>query len=274
MDSDVREADSASLAGLERKLQSARGILNTPAETYLQSRGIPIGEAALAGAMYAPRCGNIEEAVVFPMRDTNGVLLACMARAIYGPEKRIYGQKRLAVFATAGALEPDLLIITEGPLDALSLASCGWPAIALCGTTVPCWLRAFVLRKNIVIATDSDQAGDDAVHRITEEVGRPCKRLKAKTKDWNEDLALLGREALAAELDRRLGTYRPHLECPLCGTSDWRYSYQDGELFCACCYAEDVAALSEDEHRPANVLELRMAVELADQRQRLKHISL
>jgi hypothetical protein len=49
------------------------------------------------------------------------------------PKAMSIGAISAGVFATRGALEADAVAIGEAPLDALSLAACGVPALALFG---------------------------------------------------------------------------------------------------------------------------------------------
>jgi DNA primase len=105
----------------------------------------------------------------------------------------------------AGALDASPVVIVEGPLCALTLALVGVPAVALMGTTTPKWLpRALALRR-VVLALDSDEAGDRAVRDTLTPafgiVGATVERWRpAGAKDWNDVLRSGGTAVLRAAL--------------------------------------------------------------------------
>ncbi|MHB9126178.1 MAG: toprim domain-containing protein [Armatimonadota bacterium] len=253
------EPDVESSAQVKKRLELARPVHDSPAERYLLDRGLPLGEVRLADVLYAPRWSDIGEASVFRIRDTGGETVAAFGRALQGDGKRTFGPKKLGVFATPGALGSEILIVTEAPIDAMSLSSCGWPAIALCGTTAPDWLRSAAIRRTVFLATDSDKAGEDAASELQKQLGRRCNRLRPVNKDWNADLIAIGRPAMAAELSRVLGELLPSLTCPVCRRRDWRYSYPSARVWCGACSEPEEVGLHEDDCRPANIIELRRA---------------
>jgi DNA primase len=108
-------------------------------------------------------------AVLFPIRGRNGRLVACQGRYVDGdqePRMRTGGPKSLGVFATPGARQATELAIVEAPLDALSLAACGVPALALAGTTWPDWLTQACDFRRVLLATDADAAGEAVVAKL------------------------------------------------------------------------------------------------------------
>lgn len=108
-------------------------------------------------------------------------------------------------------MNPDLpaLIVAEAPLDALSLAEAGYPAVALCGTDEPAWLHRICAFRRVLLAFDADEAGDRAGERLApllSSFGAKCERLRPEGgKDWNEVLQA-GREALGDWLALRVLT--------------------------------------------------------------------
>lgn len=105
------------------------------------------------------------------------------------------------------------VIITEAPIDAL--AACGFPSLALCGKSGwPSWLPVKCAFKNVVIAFDADDAGEEGAAKLApvlESLGAKVRRLvpedrpeDEKVKDWNQMLEGWGRERLDEWLCLRL----------------------------------------------------------------------
>ena len=207
-----RRPEASSLPKKEDIIPALQRDLGAPvaqapiARAYLEGRGIPVHVAA--GVTFCPTWCKIETnpgwpAVVFPLRSEEGVIVAAHGRAIRGDGKVTYGPKRQALFETAGALRADTFAIAEAPLDALSLAACGLPAVAVVGTTLPHWLRRHVLGKRILVGTDSDEAGEKAALGFAAELepfGAKVERLCPPRKDWNEVLSIDGAKTLTALL--------------------------------------------------------------------------
>jgi hypothetical protein len=161
-------------------------------------------------------------AVVFFLRGAlRGFDVAAHGRMIDDtakPNKRSAGDIRAGAYWTPGAYRAyvtesaDPLIITEAPIDALSLAAAGMPAIALCGVALREWApKAFGL-KRVLLAFDADKAGDDAAEewKAALRFGTSVKRLRPEGgKDWNELLVKYGPDGLRAFLDRSLRLIYP-----------------------------------------------------------------
>jgi DNA primase len=141
-------------------------------------------------------------------------LIAAQGRFVDGrdnPKAITYGPKKYGVFLTPGALgrmEGAPLIVTEAPIDALSLAAVGFPALALCGTSGPPWLHRAGAFRRVMLAFDADEAGDRAAHELApdlETFGARCSRLRPEGgKDWNEILCTIGAPALCDWLALRV----------------------------------------------------------------------
>ena len=120
------------------------------------------------------------------------------------PKTRTAGSKRLGLFVTPGALEADPITVTEAPVDALSVALCGVPAVALDGTAAPAWLAAACAFRRVVMALDADDRGDAAAVEIGAELtalGATVERWRpAGAKDWNALLVQNGAETLGSNL--------------------------------------------------------------------------
>lgn len=200
----------------KRDLRGLRSLDDTRALTYLVGRGLSADVAGAAGARFSSSFMG-RPAIVFPLRDQSGVLRGAHARYVDGrdrPKARTLGDKRESLFATAGAFSPVLpaLIVTEAPLDALSLAHASYPALAVCGTEPPVWFHRLCAFRRVLLAFDADDAGERAADKLApmlESFGARCERLAPDddlggVKDWNEALQTQGRDNLADWLAARV----------------------------------------------------------------------
>lgn len=189
------EPNPESVAGYSRQVKKVASLAASPAEEYLLSRGISSKLAAASGCRYCPNWGKIGAAVVFPIRNENGRAIAAAGRAITGSGKQTFGPKSMGVFSTPGALDADVVGITEAPIDALTLALVGLPSVALCGTSgLPSWLITKLARpvkraksRTVYLAFDADEAGDAASAKIGEALMlvKTARLRPESAKDWN-----------------------------------------------------------------------------------------
>jgi hypothetical protein len=192
----------------------------TPAALYLARRGIP--ETIATAADVRALSLNGREFAAFPFHDAGGAAVAFQARAIDGAPRghRAQGSKRDGIFATArDALSADRVIVCEAPIDALSLAACGFAAIALGGCNAPAWLPPALAFKRVLLAFDNDAngAGDHAAALLLPALrsfgARPLRLAPHRAKDadksdWNGMLIEHGARPLRAWLPAHLA----HLE--------------------------------------------------------------
>ena len=181
-------------------------VAGTLGAKYLEGRGVPLDAARAAGVRYGrwwKRGENKAEpfnAVLFPVFDLSGNLVAVQARAIFSDVKRTGGDKSQGVFLSApDALQSPRLSMVESPIDALVLATAsGFPAVATLGTTWAEWLPDALEGKDVAQAQDADEAGDKCAAALTSLLtGRATTwRLRpVGAKDWAE---LAEREGLDA----------------------------------------------------------------------------
>lgn len=174
-------------------------------ETYLRRRGINLETAIAAGATFAPKFYG-QGAVIFPICDRDGQQIGASGRYLHAnatPKTRISGSKKNGIFSAfwvspSGQIwkpfdaRTPAVIITEAPIDALSIATSGFPAIAFCGTSAPSWIHLACGLKRVLLAFDADDAGDSAaayLMALLTPYGARCERLRPEgTKDWNEAL--------------------------------------------------------------------------------------
>ena len=187
-------ADSA--AQLPALWAATAALPGTPGAAYLAGRGLAAGDAVACGVRFA-RDGLGAPAVVFPLRDAGGELVAASGRYLVDraaagqPKTRTVGDLKLGAFATPGAWAADPLVLVEGPCDALALHAVGVPAVALMATRPPVWLTRKTFGRRVAVALDADAAGDAAAAALVEKLralGATADRWRppaaAGVKDW------------------------------------------------------------------------------------------
>ncbi|MEP6923954.1 MAG: toprim domain-containing protein [Pyrinomonadaceae bacterium] len=213
-------------------------------EKYLERRGIPseIGRAANCG--YAPNwehwekregkwsLAGVDKRVVFPICDKDGEMVAIHGRAIdndyFASPKITKGDKSLGVFlAQSNVLNAKVTAICEGATDALALAACGLSAVAMTGTTAPDWLFKKLAFRAVLIATDSDEAGDKAAAKLNFELEmRAVKTFRLRPrgcKDWAEVLEKRGLE----NLKEYLAPFSSAVDDEVLTNSAWHFFQKD-----------------------------------------------
>ena len=206
------------------KLQPFDG---SPAAAYLEGRAIPPDLARASGAMFHPAWPFKHKAdehkwrrfpaVVYPLRDLDGKLVTASGRRIEdAPDfsKVTTASRRGAgLFWTPGArTDEGPILLVEGPADALSLAACGFPAVARVATDFPPWLPLWAAFRPLDIAWDTDTPGEGATQRVADacaRTGAKCYRLRPPEgtgKDWNDALQAIGADALRNYLEDALGS--------------------------------------------------------------------
>lgn len=206
------------------RLRGLKSLAGTPGADYLSGRGIPLEVAQLAGVRFCSDWIKSEKwrgapAVVFSIRDKAGALVAAQGRYIEpttGASALTTGPKSRGLFVAPAFIGGRVwhpfdangpgVFLCESPIDALSLAACSFPALALCGingdaTTGPEWLRLACGLRTVYLAFDADDAGDAAAGALASRLGTygaRCVTLRPETgKDWNEAILELGRDELS-----------------------------------------------------------------------------
>jgi hypothetical protein len=211
--------DPEELAKFDQLLTQCVSIKGTPAESYLLGRGITFIPDELC---YHPNPLVIGPSVGFPLAGKDKVHAGFMFRAIEKKEFRIRKNPRYQasgqVFVTLDALNAPRIAIVEAPIDALSLATCGIPAIATIGTSFPDWLTKEIgPNKVIYFGYDNDDAGEKGVKAVDPkklgEAGiKEASRIRPPKgcKDWNDALQQFGANALALALSGHFPLEAPH----------------------------------------------------------------
>jgi phage/plasmid primase-like uncharacterized protein len=146
------------------------------------------------------------------MQDAAGRLVASEGRFMTPPadvaKTHSAGAKSSGVFvALPGALGADGVTLCEGPITALSIAACGFPAVALCGHVVRPWLVRRLALRSVLLSLDwyEDKAEENAATacRALAALGAKPYRLAPPdgAGDWNDRLQAVGLPKMRAELD-------------------------------------------------------------------------
>lgn len=125
------------------------------------------------------------------------------------PTARLARNPRIGVLQPVTNIHPEI-IVTEGPIDALSAAAAGYTAVAVLGASyVHNPLTAAILSRipgKLILAFDPDPAGDIATGRLPALLAthqRPVRLLPLEHGDLNDHHLLTG-EAWPDELARRV----------------------------------------------------------------------
>ena len=115
--------------------------------------------------------------ITFPVRDINGNTLFLVRRSIQGKDyympkditKPLYGIYELPK-------NTNYVILVESCINAITLASWGYPAIALLGTGTPIQINRLLTLgiKQIILALDPDGAGDKGSARLYKALHKSC----------------------------------------------------------------------------------------------------
>lgn len=202
---------------LRERFEQLPMIEGTEGEAYLGGRGVSPEIARVAGVRFSRRwmpddkATPSRSAVVFPVLNRAGELVAAQGRYMdegEGAKAKTKGPKSQGLF-----LAPSLdgfgpfdrrtgfVIAAEAPIDALSLALAGYPAVAFCGKDAPRWFAGACFGCHVFLGFDADTPGDEAGDKLVPQLegsGAKCRRLRpAGVKDWNQFLMLYGSDALA-----------------------------------------------------------------------------
>ncbi|MCX7098937.1 MAG: toprim domain-containing protein [Methylococcales bacterium] len=185
----------------EQRYAKAVPLAGTLGQAYVERRGIPLAVADTAGVRFDANFGG-RPAVVCAMRDPMGSMASLHGRYLEtrrGQNKMLTIGPGGGVFGVLGGWQAEPLILVEGLFDALSLATCGWPAVATVGRWAP-WLAEASVNRTLWLAFDTGRTGEAEVLKYRQRLlGADPHRLPPPTrcKDWNTALAKRGRLTVA-----------------------------------------------------------------------------
>ncbi len=228
------QAEPQGLTDKQRqRVERAPVVTATKGATYIERRGIPADFGAAANVRFGQWWKRNEEteqaeafdAVIFPIHDQVGKLVAAQARSIEGDTKRTCGNKSEGVFlSNPNVLTAQRVAIVEAPLDALTLAAAGIPAIAICGLSWPAWLPDALAGREVIIGFDADEPGDSASAKLSDELSGRAVITRIRPvggKDWSEIAERHSLDSVAEQVAFELGEYTDEMhDCALIGVSN------------------------------------------------------
>ncbi len=179
----------------------------TPARRYVSRRGIDDAQTKRWGIRYAVE-GELAGRIVFPIYDITGRLLAYTARSFLGEQPRYLTSRRHSGNALLGAIFGEVhwlpparrsgaaVVVCEGAFNSLACERAGAAYIAALGGSRLDPIQVSKLSRfgEIIIATDSDSAGNKVAGALLAALSRWCsvKRVELpKNKDpddlWAEN---------------------------------------------------------------------------------------
>lgn len=214
-------APAGSPAAARRLFAAGRPIRGTPAERYLQSRGV-FRLRGLRWLRYHPRCFYRSEhgdtaypALLAGVTDLAGQLQGLQrlwltpqgAKAPIVDPRRAMGE--LLGHAVRFGEAEEVLAAGEGVESVLSVREAfpGLPAAAALSASHLAALRLPGRLQRLYVLVDADPAGHRAGERLAEralDAGAEAILLAPRLGDFNEDLQRLGRQRLRRELRRQL----------------------------------------------------------------------
>jgi DNA primase len=194
----------------------------SPARDYLSGRGVTQVQVERWGLGYAVD-GRLAGRVVFPVRNNVGTLISYTARSFTG-EGRRYLEPKIEEGADQGAVfgeehwDPDeceLAVVTEGAMDALAVErATGLPVAAVYGSQIlPGHLARLQRWRTLILATDSDPAGDKAAAEISGALGRWTRAVRWRPPEGFDCASLAQRDPA------RLRSELTSLACPATGAA-------------------------------------------------------
>ncbi len=232
-ESEQRETQSK-LERLQSQMKQYQAAFeNSPAQDYLQQRGINSETAKTFACGYAAAWQHWEKdkeghwqltgtdrRVVFPITDPEGNVLAIHGRAIAAEfldtPKKTKGSRKEALFQATDDFDADIIFLCEGPADAMALHECGFAAVASVATSIPSWLPNRLAFRKVMVALDADETGDQAAEKHINELrahGARAVRLRPEGgKDWNDVLLKTGMPELRRFVEEKIAAAYPDYE--------------------------------------------------------------
>ncbi len=194
-------------------LEHAVPLAGSAGQAYVERRGVPVAVAAAAGVCFDKNFGG-RPAVLVALRDNKHRLTSVHGRYL----NTVRGQsKMLTIGSGDGAISvldgwhAEPLILVEGLFDALSLAACGWSAVAHIGRWAS-WLPEVTAGREVWLAFDASKPAEADVVRYTKRLQNARLRRvlpPPRCKDWNTALHKRGPATLTRWLQQHVTN-----ECP------------------------------------------------------------
>lgn len=190
------------------RLARARPLAGTLGQAYVEHRGIPLKVAEAAGLRFDPDWGG-RAAVIVGLHGADGMLASVHGRylsTLHGQDKMLTVGPGGGVVSVGDGWRADPLIFVEGLFDALSLAVCGWSALATICRWAP-WLPRVCEGRVVWLGFDGNRPGEHQAKCYSQYLpGASVRRLlpPERCKDWNTALDKHGPIDLARHLRHML----------------------------------------------------------------------
>ena len=149
-------------------------------------------------------------AVIVGVHDSAGRCTSVHGRylsTLRGQDKMLTVGPGGGAIAVGAGWHAEPLVLVEGLFDALSLAQCGYSAVATIGRWAPWWPEVCAQRE-VWLGFDGNRPGDEEAARYALRLPQArTRRLlpPARCKDWNTALLKLGRSEVTRSLRQQLG---------------------------------------------------------------------
>ena len=194
--------------GPEELFARALPLAGTPGETYVERRCVPVKIAVEAGVRFTEDFGG-RPAVVVALWDDADRLTSIHGRyldTMRGQNKMLTIGPGNGLVTVPGGWRVEPLILVEGLFDALSLAACGYAAVATIGRRTS-WLPQAVQGRCVWLAFDTGKPGEAEAARYAEHLrGAKLHRLPPppRCQDWNTALVKRGAGVVGRWLSEQL----------------------------------------------------------------------
>ncbi len=182
-------------------------LAGTPGQTYIEKRKISLEVANAAGIMFSENFDG-RPAVLACVRNRESEMISVHGRYLTVMKKK---PKMLNIgndggtFNVLGGWRADPLIFVEGMFDALSIAACGFAAVAALCRQIP-WLYEVSVGRVAYLAFDAGKPGEKNARQYKKLLqGVETIRLKPppRCKDWSTALKKLGPDVLEQWIKKR-----------------------------------------------------------------------
>lgn len=192
----------------EQLLANAIPLAGSAGQAYVEHRGVPVAVATAAGICFDEDFGG-RPAVIVALRDNKDRLTSVHGRyleTVRGQNKMLTIGQGNGVISVLDGWHAEPLIFVEGLFDALSIATCGWSAVATIGRWAS-WLPEVTTKREVWLALDACKPAEADVISYTAQLQNAKLRRvlpPPRCKDWNTALRKRGSVAVTHWLQQHI----------------------------------------------------------------------
>ena len=189
-------------------LAGAVPLTGTLGQAYSEHRNVPVIIAEQAGVRFYPDFAG-RPAVIVPLYGCDNQLVSIHGRYLHtvrGQPKMLTVGPGNGLISVLGGRRAEPIIVVEGLFDALSLATCGWSALATIGRWAT-WLPDRCVGREVWLGFDASKGAEAEATRYQGALsGAKVRRVRppGRSKDWNSALRKHGVAALQYWLKHHL----------------------------------------------------------------------